>query len=210
LSRSPPLADTARYSDGWPAVAAIRWEHGDIMVLLDILLEGDPRLRQKALRIRTVDDNLRRLAADMYETMMDAPGVGLAAPQVGVLRRLIWVHVPENYQDAGEPELSIPLVNPEIVKAHGRVSGYEGCLSIPGWTAEVPRAEIVTVKGIGLDNRPIRLKARGWGARVLQHEIDHLDGILFLDRVEDKSTIVQIPEDEPVEGPVEGLVEVAG
>ena len=173
------------------------------MALLEILLEGDPRLRQKALRVRNVDDSLRRLAGDMFETMLDAPGVGLAAPQVGVLRRLIWVHVPENFHDEGGPELSIALVNPEIVRANGRIFGYEGCLSIPGWTAEVPRAEVVTVKGIGLDNRPLRIKARGWGARVLQHEIDHLDGILFMDRVEDKSTIMQVPEEETVEGPVE-------
>lgn len=173
------------------------------MALLDILLEGDPRLRQKATRVRTVDDSLRRLADDMFETMLEAPGVGLAAPQVGVMRRLIWVHVPENYQGDDEPELSIALVNPEIVKAKGRVLAYEGCLSIPGWTGEVPRAEQITVKAIGLDNRPLRLKARGWGARVLQHEIDHLDGILFLDRVEDKSTIVQVPDEEPVAGPGE-------
>ena len=173
------------------------------MALLEILLEGDPRLRQKALRVRGVDDSLRELAKDMFETMLEAPGVGLAAPQVGVLRRFIWVHVPENFHDEGGPEFSIALVNPEIVKAHGRILGYEGCLSIPGWTGEVPRAEVVTVKGIGLDNKPIRVKARGWGARVLQHEIDHLDGILFLDRVEDKSTIVQVPEEETVEGPVE-------
>lgn len=173
------------------------------MALLEILVEGDSRLRQKSLRVRGVDNSLRELADDMYETMLEAPGVGLAAPQVGVLRRLIWVHVPENFHDEGGPELSIALVNPEIVRAHGLTLGYEGCLSIPGWTGEVPRAEVVTVKGIGLDNRPIRVKARGWGARVLQHEIDHLDGILFLDRVEDKSTIVQVPEEETVEGPVE-------
>jgi peptide deformylase len=178
-------------------------EYGCDMALLEILLEGDPRLRQKALRVRNVDDSLRELADDMYETMLEAPGVGLAAPQVGVLRRLIWVHVPENFHDEGGSEFSIALVNPEIVRAHGRVLGFEGCLSIPGWTGEVPRAEVVTVKGIGLDNKPIRVKARGWGARVLQHEIDHLDGILFLDRVEDKSTIVQVPEEETVEGPVE-------
>jgi peptide deformylase len=176
------------------------------MALLDILLEGDERLRQKALRVRQVDDSLRRLADDMFETMLDAPGVGLAAPQVGVLRRLIWVHVPENYHDDGGPELSIALFNPEIVKSQGQVYGYEGCLSIPGWMGEVPRAEIVTVKGLGLDNRPVRIKARGWGARVLQHEIDHLEGILFIDRVEDKSTIVQVPDEELVEGPVEAAV----
>jgi peptide deformylase len=186
----------------------IRRDLGQEMALLDILLEGDPRLRQKALRIRAVDDTLRQLAADMYETMIDAPGVGLAAPQVGVLRRLIWVHVPENFHDTGEPEFSLAIANPEIVKAHGRVLAYEGCLSIPGWTGEVPRAEVVTVKGIGLDNRPVRIKARGWGARVLQHEIDHLDGILFIDRVEDKSTIVQVPDDEPVEGPVDVAVSI--
>ena len=172
------------------------------MALLDILLEGDARLRQKSLRVRGVDDSLRRLADDMFETMIDAPGIGLAAPQVGVLRRLIWVHVPENFHDEGEPGLSVALVNPEIVRAHGRVYAYEGCLSIPGWMGEVPRAEVITVKGLGLDNRPVRIKARGWGARALQHEIDHLDGILFIDRVEDKSTIVQVPDEEPTEGPV--------
>src|SRR5215211_8320730 len=186
-----------------PAVIAHGVELAQFMALLEILLEGDPRLRQKALRVRGVDDNLRRLAEDMYETMLAAPGVGLAAPQVGVLRRLIWVHVPENFHDEGGPEFSIPLVNPEIVKANGRILGYEGCLSIPGWTGEVPRAEVVTVKAVGLDNKPIRIKAHGWGARVLQHEIDHLDGILFIDRVEDKFTIVEVPEDEQAEGPLE-------
>lgn len=173
------------------------------MALLDIILEGDPRLRQKSHKVRSVDDSLRALAADMYDTMIDAPGVGIAAPQVGVLRRMIWVHVPADYQESNEPEISLALVNPEIVRARGRVLGYEGCLSIPGWTGEVPRAEVVTVKAIGLDNNPIRIKAFGWGARVLQHEIDHLDGILFIDRVEDKSTIVRVPEDEAVEGPLE-------
>ena len=172
------------------------------MALLDILLEGDPRLRQKSVRVRSVDESLRQLASDMYDTMMEAPGVGIAAPQVGVLRRLIWVHLPENYHDDGEPGLSVALVNPEIIKSRGRALGYEGCLSIPGWVGEVPRAEHITVKAVGLDNRPVRLKAFGWGARVLQHEIDHLDGILFIDRVEDRSTIVQVPDEEPVDGPV--------
>jgi peptide deformylase len=170
------------------------------MAILDILREGDERLRQKSLRVRSVDESLRRLALDMFETMMDAPGVGLAAPQVGVLRRMIWVHVPENYQDSGQPELSLVLVNPEIVKSQGRALAYEGCLSIPGWTGEVPRAEVVTVKAMDLNNRPIRLKTHGWGARVLQHEIDHLDGILFLDRVEDKATIVPVPDEDDASG----------
>jgi peptide deformylase len=173
------------------------------MPLLEIILEGDPRLRQKATRVRSVDDSLRKLAADMFETMHAAPGVGLAAPQIGVMRRLIVVHVPENHDKEGESELTVALVNPEIVRQHGRVLGYEGCLSIPGWTAEVPRAEIVTVKAIDLDNKPVRIKAKGWAARVLQHEIDHLDGILFFDRVEDKSTIQPIPEEAVEEVAVE-------
>jgi peptide deformylase len=173
------------------------------MPILDILLEGDPRLRQKAIRIRAVDDSLRKLAADMFETMHAAPGVGLAGPQVGVMRRLIVVHVPADHGNDGEPETTFALVNPEIVRSHGRVLGYEGCLSIPGWTGEVPRSESVTVKAIDLDNKPVRIKAKGWVARVLQHEIDHLDGILFLDRVEDKSTIQPIAEEADEEVAVE-------
>jgi peptide deformylase len=175
------------------------------MAILDIVLEGDRRLRQKAHKIRAVDNSIRRLAADMHETMLDAPGVGLAAPQVGIPLRLIVVHVPEGFANEGDPATTLTLVNPEIVKAQGRVFGYEGCLSIPGWTGEVPRAERITVKAMGLDNRPLKLKHEGWVARVLQHEIDHLDGILFLDRVEDRSTIREVSEEEEVEGPVEAV-----
>ncbi len=166
------------------------------MAILEVLLEGDPRLRQKALKIRTVDDSLRRLAQDMHETMNDAPGVGLAGPQIGVMRRIIVVHVPEGYQGEGEPEISMTLVNPEIVKAQGREIGTEACLSIPGWVGDVPRAQRITVKAIDLNNKEIRLKADGFFARVLQHEVDHLDGILYVDRVEDKSTLRPVEEEE--------------
>ena len=179
------------------------------MAILDIVLEGDPRLRQKATKIRTVDDSLRRLAADMHETMVAAPGVGLAAPQVGITRRLVVVNVPEGYEREGEPAVVLTLVNPEIVKAHGRVLGLEGCLSIPGWVGEVPRSEVITVKAMDLDNRPLRLKARDMVARVIQHEIDHLDGILFLDRIEDRSTLRRLPDDEPT-GEVEPLPTATG
>lgn len=165
------------------------------MAILDIVLEGDPRLRQKATKIRQVDDSLRKLAQDMHETMLDAPGVGLAAPQVGVPRRLIVVHVPEGYEEENDPGLTLTLVNPEIVKAQGRELGLEGCLSIPGWVGEVPRFDAITVKALNLDNRDVRLKVQGYAARVLQHEIDHLDGILFVDRVEDKSTLQRVPPD---------------
>ncbi len=165
------------------------------MPLMTILLEGDPRLRQQATKIRSVDDGLRRIAADMFETMLDAPGVGLAGPQVGVMRRIIVVHLPAAYVHEDDPEVSLTLVNPEIVKGYGWESGQEGCLSIPGWVGDVPRMTSITVKGMDLDNRHVRLKAEGMLARVLQHEIDHLDGILFIDRVEDRSTLFEVPED---------------
>jgi peptide deformylase len=166
------------------------------MAMLEIILEGDPRLRQKATKIRTVDAGLRKLAADMKETMIAAPGLGLAGPQIGVMRRLIVVNIPAGHETEDDPEVDLALVNPEIVKAQGREVGQEGCLSIPGWIADVPRAESVTVKAIDLNNKPVRLKLRGLPARVVQHEIDHLDGILYLDRVEDKSTIQRVPEEE--------------
>lgn len=172
------------------------------MAILEIVLEGDGRLRQKATRIRHVDDDLRRLAADMHETMLAAPGIGLAAPQIGITRRLIVVHVPENYDVDGEPATTLALVNPEIVKAQGRIVGQEGCLSIPGWIGDVPRADAITVKAIDLDNKPVRLKVKNYVARVLQHEIDHLDGILFVDRIEDRSTLRCIPAEDEIEGPV--------
>lgn len=169
------------------------------MALLEIILEGDPRLRQKATRVRTVDDALRKLAADMFETMLDAPGVGLAAPQVGVTRRLIVVHVPAGYRDEDDPEFSVTLVNPEIIRSQGREIGTEGCLSIPGWVGDVPRFDAITVKATTLENKAIRLKAFGFPARVLQHEIDHLDGILFTDRVEDRESLRMVPEEDEEE-----------
>jgi peptide deformylase len=172
------------------------------MALRTIVMEGDPRLRQKATKIRQADDSLRRLARDMHETMDAAPGVGLAGPQIGLMRRIIVVHVPGEYDSEDEPDFVATLLNPEIVKSNGRVIAPEGCLSIPGWVGDVPRAETVTVKAMDLDNRQIRIKAAGWRARVLQHEIDHLDGILFLDRVEDPSTLRKVDEAEDEEVPV--------
>jgi peptide deformylase len=169
------------------------------MALLQIVMEGDPRLRQKATKIRNADDSLRRLAKDMHETMDDAPGVGLAGPQIGVMRRIIVVRVPSEYDETDEPDFVATLLNPEIVKSSGRVVAAEGCLSIPGWVGDVPRAEHVTVKAMDLDNRHIRIKASGWRARVLQHEIDHLDGILFLDRVEDRASLRKVEEADPDE-----------
>ncbi|MGH2535288.1 MAG: peptide deformylase [Thermomicrobiales bacterium] len=172
------------------------------MALLSIVMEGDPRLRQKATKIRNADDSLRRLAKDMHETMEAAPGVGLAGPQVGVLRRIIVVRVPGEYDETDEADFVATLLNPEIVKSSGHVVAAEGCLSIPGWVGDVPRAETITVKAMDLDSRHVRIKATGWRARVLQHEIDHLDGILFLDRVEDIESLRKVEE---VENDVEAL-----
>lgn len=165
------------------------------MAKLDIVLEGDPRLRQKATRIKHVDEGLRKIAADMHETMDAAPGVGLAGPQIGLMRRIIVVHVAKDEEEDQE-EVRLTLIDPEIVKSHGRVFGQEGCLSIPLWVGDVPRAETITVKALDLDNKHIRMKAHGFLARVIQHEIDHLDGILFVDRVEDRSTLFKVSEDE--------------
>ncbi|HVL22880.1 MAG TPA: peptide deformylase [Thermomicrobiales bacterium] len=166
------------------------------MALLEIVLEGDPVLRQKAKKLHRVDEGVRKLAADMFETMLDAPGVGLAAPQIGKSIRLIVVHLPEGYDKEGDPEVNLTLVNPEIIKSIGSQTGPEGCLSIPGWAGDVERFAQVTVKAIDLDNRPMRIKAQGHLAVVLQHEIDHLDGILFPDRIEDKSTMWRVTEEE--------------
>ncbi|MGE3796689.1 MAG: peptide deformylase [Thermomicrobiales bacterium] len=174
------------------------------MALMEIILEGDPRLRQKSTRIRSVDDGLRKIAADMFETMLDAPGVGLAGPQVGVMRRIIVVHLPSGYVQDEDPEISLILINPEIVKGQGKEYGQEGCLSIPGWVGDVPRMTTITVKAVDLDNRHVRIKAEGMLARVLQHEIDHLDGILFVDRVEDRTTLFEVVEEVAEEELVAG------
>ena len=152
------------------------------MALLNIVKEPDPVLRKKAIKLRKADDGIRKLAEDMWETMLDAPGVGLAAPQIGKSIRLITVHVPADEED-GTEEAGYILINPEIVKSTGEQTGAEGCLSIPGIAGNVKRAMSVTVKAMDLNNHPIRIKANGYLAVVLQHEIDHLDGILFTDHI---------------------------
>lgn len=166
------------------------------MARLNIITEVDPRLRQKALKIRHAEPGLKELAADMHETMDLAPGVGLAGPQVGVMRRIIVVHVPDGYDEEDSPAIRLTLLNPEIVKGHGKEVALEGCLSIPGWVGDVPRMTVVTVKAMDLDNRAVRIKAEGYFARILQHEIDHLDGILFPDRMEEGAILMPAEEDE--------------
>src|SRR6185437_12144835 len=133
-------------------------------------------LRAKAKKVSRYDAYLERLVADMWETMREAPGVGLAAPQVGESIRVLVAEYEDN---------AVALVNPEIIKrAEDEELGTEGCLSIPGFIGDdVPRSSAVTVKARDPRGKEIRVKAEGWFARILQHEIDHLDGILYTDRV---------------------------
>ena len=166
------------------------------MAAREVITEGDARLRQKAIKIKRVDGELHKLAADMFETMHEHRGVGLAAPQIGLLRRFIVIGLAEGMEEDGSPAVELALVNPEIVRASGRQVVTEGCLSIPNWYGEVPRAKHVTVKARDLNDKEVRIKASGYLASILQHEIDHLDGILFLDRVEDRSTLHHISDEE--------------
>ncbi len=168
------------------------------MAVLPIVKHPDPRLRQKCKKVGRVDPGLQRLADDMLETMHNANGVGLAAPQVGVGLRLIVVELPDDYDDplAGKP---IILFNPEIVKSSGEQEGEEGCLSIPGWVADVKRAEVVTVKGRDRNGREVRYKGDGLLSVAFQHEIDHLDGVLFIDKV-DQSALRRVEDSRPERG----------
>ena len=148
------------------------------MAVLRIRYLGDPVLRVQAEEIDAVDDELRALARDMFDTMYAEDGVGLAGPQVGVGRRIIVVDPRE------EGVAPLALVNPEIVSETEEVDrAEEGCLSIPGLRELVDRCAGVVVEGTDLAGAPVRLEATGLLARILQHEIDHLDGVLFLDRL---------------------------
>lgn len=149
------------------------------MSALPLRYLGDPILRRRAVLVEAFDEDLRAFAGQMREAMYTHGGVGLAAPQVGRSTRLIVVDVSESRDGSG----AFALVNPEIVEEEGRVSGEEGCLSIPGVTAEVERSASVVVRGFTLDGEPRRMEGTELVARVLQHEIDHLNGILFVDRL---------------------------
>jgi peptide deformylase len=149
------------------------------MALLDIRTYPDEVLRKKAEPVESVDDSLRRLADDMVETMYAAPGVGLAAPQVGVSKRLI---VADIGLHEGEESRLVILFNPEIIEADGSIEFEEGCLSLPGFNVVVSRAGRVVVRGLDREGKEASIEAEGLLAIVLQHEIDHLDGILLIDR----------------------------
>jgi peptide deformylase len=144
------------------------------MATLDLHLLGSPVLRQRSEEIAGVDAEVRRLIDDLFETMDAAKGVGLAANQVGIARRVAVV---------GVDDARLAMVNPVLVSAEGRDRAEEGCLSIPDVYGEVARPERVVLEATGRDGRPFRLEAEGLLARAIQHEIDHLDGILFIDHL---------------------------
>lgn len=156
------------------------------MTLRTIVTLPDPVLRRKAHEITKFDKDLHTLIDDMVETMREAPGVGLAAPQIGLSERLIVVEYYEREEDEENeeaPKKVWAMINPEIVKASEEITmGTEGCLSIPGLIGDVERNAEVLVKGLNRHGKPMKVKAKGWLARIFQHEIDHLNGVLFPDR----------------------------
>jgi peptide deformylase len=151
-----------------------------------ILNFDQPVLREKAKKVSRVDTSIQRLMDDLAETMLAAPGAGLAAPQIGVSLRVAVIKGDDNQIWA--------LANPEIVKSDGVQVGYEGCLSYPGWVGEVARYETVVVKGRNRRGKEVRIKSSGFTARAFQHEIDHLDGILFVDRLTNLDTLRRVDE----------------
>lgn len=153
------------------------------MAVREILSVEHPALRKKCSKIQRLDSSLQRLVDDLVETMREANGVGLAAPQVGVPVRLFVVETPEDLDEPHAGELFV-LYNPEIIKTDELYYPIEGCLSMPGWEANVPRYQHVTIKGRNRDGREVRIKAEGLLAQALQHENDHLDGVLFFDHLE--------------------------
>ncbi|MBV9259028.1 MAG: peptide deformylase [Ktedonobacteraceae bacterium] len=169
------------------------------MAIRKIITTENPILRQKAKKVHRFDPSLQKLVDDMFETMHTAGGVGLAGPQIA---QSIRVFVAQ-YEDH-----KVAVFNPEIVKAEGEEVGPEGCLSIPGYVGEnIRRAAKVLVKGQDVRGKPIRIPAEGWFARILQHEIDHLDGILFIDRLDRPEDLREVTEEDIAEEEETAVIE---
>jgi peptide deformylase len=152
------------------------------MAVREIITVPHPTLKRNARKVTDFGPKLQTLIDDMVETMRAAPGVGLAAPQVDVPQRVIVIEFGDEEDETVEPSL-YTIVNPEIVRpSRETVVGTEGCLSIPGLVGDVERSQSVTVKGLSRRGQPMKIKAKGWLARIFMHEIDHLNGVLFTDR----------------------------
>jgi len=157
------------------------------LAILEMRILPDPILRRKAIKIAKITPQLKKLVENMVETMRDQSGVGLAANQVGSLQKVAVIETP----DMEEPMV---LINPEIMKTEGERQVIEGCLSVPGWRGTVNRSEKVRVKAMGLDGKTYRLNAEDLLAQALEHEIDHLNGILYIDHLADHESLWKISE----------------
>lgn len=164
------------------------------MAIREVKKNPDPVLRRKTLKVKSFDKDFQSLVDDMIETMRHEPGVGIAAPQVADSSQLIVVEYPENDQvEDSKPKLFV-VANPEITFfSKEKEMGVEGCLSVPGLLGEVERSTQVVVRGLNRYGQKQRITAKGWLARIFQHEIDHINGILFIDR----ATKIWRPEEEP-------------
>lgn len=182
------------------------------MPIRNIVSLGEPVLRQKAQKVLDFNKKLHQMLDDMRETLLAAPGVGLAAPQVGASQRVIVVRLPDDEQaveEYGEQAgVWYEVVNPEIVRpSREMVDGIEGCLSVPGYAGRVERHVSISVRGQDRHGKEIRIKARDWLARVFQHEIDHLNGVLYIDRASEvwKAGESPSPEQEEPQDRVEAV-----
>ena len=151
------------------------------MALREIVQFPDPRLKRVSEKIDEVTDEIRELAREMIEVMYDEPGIGLAAPQVGVSIRMFVIDT--EWSDEGAGQNPTVVLNPEISDREGRITWEEGCLSVPDYTATVERDATITLRGVDLEGNPIEERAEELRAVCIQHEVDHLDGVLFVDRI---------------------------
>lgn len=154
------------------------------MSLREIVTVPAPVLRMKAHKVTDFGNDFQEMIKDMVDTMRDAPGVGLAAPQIGESQRVVVVEFGDAEDENVKPKLYV-MVNPEITfKSEEMITGIEGCLSVPELIGEVERHQAIEVKGLNRHGKPLKIKADGWLARIFQHEIDHLDGIVYTDRTD--------------------------
>ncbi|MBE6030501.1 MAG: peptide deformylase [Firmicutes bacterium] len=162
------------------------------MALRNVVVEGDPVLRKTCRPVDEVTDRIRGILDDMLETMKASYGVGIAAPQVGIMRRMfIAIPDPEN-----DPDGAVYMINPEIIEKSGSQFNEEGCLSVPGLVGTVERPEYIKIKGLDYDGTERTLEFEGFGAIVMSHEYDHLDGILYIDKATDIHEAVYEEEEE--------------
>jgi peptide deformylase len=164
------------------------------MAVKSICLAPNPVLRKKTKRVLAIDKSIVKLIKDMVDTMQDAEGLGLAAPQIGHSLRIAVLQMPKE-----EP---FAIINPEVVKRIGEREVEEGCLSIPGYQGKIKRSMVVTVKGLDQQGKPLRIKAESLLAQALEHEIDHLNGVLYIDRLESADKLSKL---EAVNQPQDGV-----